>query len=372
MSALPPQPPTGPGLPPGVPPQAPQWPAGWQGAAQAPRESRGVAFFVAIFLGILLLASAGLNVLLLLLSIGSLAGGGLGDADGVPHEEVHVAGVRGGKDKVLQIAIRGAIAEGGSAVLGAPGGTVSQVKRGLRQAAADDVLGVLFFIDSPGGGVTDSDEIWRLVRKFRREHPQKPVVALFGDMAASGGYYVGAACERITAHRSTITGSIGVIMSAWNFGEAAKKFGVEQVAIKSERTPFKDILSPTRAMRDDEKALLTGIVDELLDQFITVVDEGRDQLDRAGATKVATGAIFTARQALELGLVDEIGDIDSVVAWFGQKLGRPVTLVEARRRAGLGDLLFGALGHKPADAALTDLLTSSTGPRFLYYWQGGR
>lgn len=371
MSSLPPQPPTGPTAPAGVPPQAPQWPAGWQGAAQAPRETRGVAFFVAIFLGILLLASAGLNVLLLLLSVGSLAGGGLGDGDDAFYEEVHVAGERGGKDKVLQIAIRGAIAEAGSAVLGAPGGTVSQVKRGLRRAAADDVLGVLLYVDSPGGGVTDSDEIWRLVRKFRKEHG-KPVVALFGDMAASGGYYVAAACERIVAHRSTITGSIGVIMSGWNFGEAAKKFGVEQVAIKSDRTPFKDILSPTRAMRDDERALLTRIVDELLDQFITVVDEGREQLDRDGATKVATGAIFTAKQALELGLVDEIGDIDTVVEWFGRKLGRSVNLVEARRRAGLGDLLFGALGPRRADAALTDLLTSSTGPRFLYYWQGGR
>ena len=208
--------------------------------------------------------------------------------------------------------------------------------------------------------------------EIRILNPYKNYEDYLARTYSGGGYYVAAACERITAHRSTITGSIGVIMSAWNFGEAAKKFGVEQVAIKSERTPFKDILSPTRAMRDDERALLTTIVDELLDQFITVVDEGREQLDRAAATKVATGAIFTARQALELGLVDEIGDIDSVVAWFGQKLGRPVTLVEARRRAGLGDLLFGAFGHKPADAALTDLLTSSTGPRFLYYWQGGR
>jgi signal peptide peptidase SppA len=159
---------------------------------------------------------------------------------------------------VLQIGVRGAIAESGSPVLGAAGGSVSQVKRGLRMAAADDVLGVLLYIDSPGGGVTDSDEIWRLIRKFRQEHPQKPVVALFGDIAASGGYYVAAACERITAHRSTITGSIGVIMSGWNFAEAAKKFGVEQIAIKSERTPFKDILSPTRPMRDDERALLTA------------------------------------------------------------------------------------------------------------------
>ena len=368
MSAMPPNTPP----PAGVPPQAPQWPAGWQTPVAAPRESRGVSFFVAIFLGILLLASAGLNVLLLLVSVGSLAGGGFGDGDSAVYDEVHVAGVRGGRDKVLQVSIRGAIAEAGSAVLGASGGTVSQVKRALRMAADDQVLGVLLYVDSPGGGVTDSDEIWRLIRKFRSQHPQKHVIALFGDIAASGGYYVAVAAEHIIAHRSTITGSIGVIMSAWNFSEAAKKLGVDQVAIKSERTPWKDMLSPTRAMQPEERAMLTRIVDELLDQFIDVVDEGRTNLDREAATRCATGAIFSAKEALQLGLIDEIGTVDSALAWFEQKLGRPVTLVEPRRRAGLGDLLFGALGGRPASATIPDLLTSSTGPRFLYYWEGGR
>lgn len=373
MSSQPPYPPPPPpSPPPGVPPQVPQWPNGWPAHAPAPRESRGVAFFVAIFLGILLVASAGLNVLLLLLSLGSLTGAGMGDVDSAVYDEVYVTGVRGGRDKVLQIGVRGAIAESGSPVLGAAGGSVSQVRRGLRMAAADDVLGVLLYVDSPGGGVTDSDEIWRLIRKFRSDHPQKPVVALFGDLAASGGYYVAAACEHIVAHRSTITGSIGVIMSGWNFAEAAKKFGVEQIAIKSDRTPFKDILSPTRPMRDDERALLTRLVDELLDQFITVVDEGRKTLDRDAATRVANGAIYSASQALENGLIDEIGDLDTVLAWFDRRLGKAVTIVEPRRRAGLGDLLFGAFGGKRPEASLPDLLTSSTGPRFLYYWQGGR
>ena len=369
MSALPPNPPAG--VPPGVPPQVPQWP----GQAPVARESRGIAFFVAIFLGILLVASAGLNVLLFLVSIGSLAGAGLAaDADGVTYDEVHVAGPRGGKPKVLQIGIRGAIAEAGNPVLGAAGGTVSQLRRGRRAAAADvDVVGVLLYIDSPGGGVTDSDEAWQLVRTFQKEHPDKKVVALFGDLAASGGYYIGVAAEHIVARRTTITGSIGVIMSAWNFAEAAKKFGVEQIAIKSDRTPFKDMLSPTRAMQPAEQRLLTSIVDELFDQFVSVVDEGRPGLDRDGVLRAATGAVYTAAQAKELGLVDEIGDHTAVLAWFEQKLGKPVTIVEARRRPSFGDLLFGAFGKNPTgDAGITALLTQSTGPRFLYYWEGGR
>jgi protease-4 len=376
MTSLPPEPPVGGAAPPpGVPPQGPYSAPGWPGAAVPPRESRGVAFFVAIFLGILFAASAGLNVLLLLLSVGSFAGAGFGaDADGV-YDEVHVAGERGARTRVLQIRIHGAIAESGSPLLGAAGGTVSQVRRGLRKAAADDVHGVLLHIDSPGGGVTDADEIHDLVRRFRREHPDKHVMALFGDMAASGGYYVAVAAERIVARPTTITGSIGVIMSTWNFARAAEEFGVEQIAIKSERTPFKDILSPTRAMRADEQALLTGIVDELYDRFVDVVDAGRPGLGRDKVLAAANGAIYTASQALSHGLIDEIGDHETAVAWFTQQTGKPVAIVEQRRRMGLGEVLFGGTAAARAPSlqeSLGSLLRSTSGPRFLYYWQGAR
>ena len=369
-------PPDGPPPPPGVPPQTPTWnaPRGYPTAAAPARESRGVAFFVAIFLGILLVASAGLNVLLLLLSIGSIAGaGGVASDDGGLYDEVHVAGERTSPTKVLQVPIHGAIAESQSALMGASGGSVTQVRRALRYAESEKVAGLLLHVDSPGGGVSDSDEIYRMLLAFRREHPDVPIVALFGDMAASGGYYVAAAAERIVAHRTTITGSIGVIMNAWNFAEAAKKVGVDQVVIKSDRTPFKDILSPMRPMRDDERRMLTGIVDELYDQFVSIVDEGRPAMDRAQVQAVATGAIYTATQALANGLVDEIGDQSTVIDWFEKKLGKSVNLVERRRRAGLGDLLFGASAAPLSlEQSLGTMLTSSTGPRFLYFWQGGR
>jgi protease-4 len=271
------------------------------------------------------------------------------------------------------VPIRGAIAEEQSPLLGAAGGTVSIVRRALRRAAEDDVHGVLLDIDSPGGGVTDSDTIYTLVRRFRELQPQKPVLALFGDTAASGGYYAAVAAQYIMARRTSITGSIGVIMSAYNFAGAAKEFGVEEVVIRSERTPYKDILSPMRPMRDDERALLTVIVDELFDQFVSVVDEGRDNLDREGVLRAATGAVYTASRARELGLVDSIGDLTTAVDWFTTRLGGAVAIVEARRRVGLGDLLFGAAAAPPTvDAALAALLHGGTGPRFLFYWQGGR
>ncbi|MDO8349087.1 MAG: hypothetical protein Q7T30_02545, partial [Planctomycetota bacterium] len=134
-------------VPPGVPPAGvPPQPSGAWAQPAPPRESRGVAFFVAIFLGILLIASAGLNVLLLLLSVGSLAGAGLGDQDAT-FDEVHVGGEQGAKLRVLKIAIHGAIGEAASPMLGAAGGTVTQVTRALKRAADDDVHGVLLDID---------------------------------------------------------------------------------------------------------------------------------------------------------------------------------------------------------------------------------
>jgi len=356
--------------PPGVPPQPPRADA-WSQPAPA-RETRGVAFFVAIFLGILLVASAGLNVLLLLLSVGSLAGAGLGDAEAA-YDEVHVAGERTAPLRVLKIAIHGAIGEAQNPILGAAGGMVTQVRRALQRAAADDVHGVLLDIDSPGGGVTDSDEIYDLIRKFRREQPKKRVIALFGDMAASGGYYVAVAAERIVARVTTITGSIGVIMSSYNVTEAAKKLGIEEVVIKSDRTPWKDILSPMRPMTVEERRMLTTIVDELFDRFVTVVDEGRDNLDRQQVLAAATGAVYTASQALERGLIDEIGNQDTVVKWYEQELGGEIALFERRRRVGFADLLFGSHTAVPTvDQSVGRLLTGSLGPRFLYFWEGGR
>jgi protease-4 len=326
-----------------------------------------VSFFVAIFLGLLLFVSAGLNVLLLLLSVGTLAGGS--DSDGGNYDEAHVAGQIGGEHKVLQIAIRGAIAEGANPLLGASGGTVSAVHRALRYARAEDVEGLLLYIDSPGGGVTDSDRIYQMLRRFREQNPDLPVAALYGDMAASGGYYIAVAAEHIISRRTSISGSIGVIMSAWNFAKLAKDFGVEQVAIKSERTPYKDMLSPTRALTDGERTMLTSIVDELYDQFVAVVMEGRG-MDKDAVESVATGGIYTAKQSLANGLVDDIGDYQTALDWFEARLGHEVTIVEQRRRAGLADLLFGMrAGSAPSVA---QLLTTSTGPRFLYFWQGGR
>ncbi|MGE3172304.1 MAG: signal peptide peptidase SppA [Planctomycetota bacterium] len=362
------QPPT---PPPGVPPQEPQWRAP---ASGPPPQGRGASFFVAVFLGLLLLVSGGLNVMLLLLSFGSIASAGLGGLDGgdLGYDLVRVGGAASAPHKVLRIPIHGAIAEAENPVLGASGGMVTEVRRALRYAENDDsVRGIWLSIDSPGGGVTDSDEIYRMLRRFKSNHPDVKVIALFGDIAASGGYYVACAADRIVARRSSITGSIGVIMSAWNFAKAAQELGIEQVAIKSERTPYKDMLSPTRPMTDAEREILTGIVDELYDQFVDVVDYGRRGLERDEVVQLANGAIYSAEQARQNRLIDAIGDPVSVEEEFAAD--GPVQIVEHRRRPSLRDLLFGAAADAPdLSTAAARLLTAATGPRFLFYWQGAR
>ncbi len=371
MSAVPPGPPPPP-APAGRPqPQLPQY-------APPPRE-RSVAFFVAIFLGLLLMVSAAANVVLFVFSIGGLAASGLGGGAGLEEAGYQVTAVGGdpkASAKVLRIPIHGAIAEEASPLLGAEGGSVSFVRRALKAAGRDkSIRGIVLDIDSPGGGVTASDEIYQLVQEFRRDHPEVKVVALFGDIAASGGYYVAAAAERIIGRRTTITGSIGVIMSGYNFAEAAKELGIAEVVIKSPDTPYKDILSPMRPMTETERAILTSIVQEMYEQFVTVVDDGRPDLDRDQVRALANGQIYSANQALQNGLVDELGGEDAALAWLRTATGREaLEVVEFRRLPNLRDILFGARSPAPPSAAelAARMLGSATGPRFLYYWQGAR
>ncbi len=341
-----------------------------------PREGRPVSFYLAIFLALLLFVSGGLNLLLLVVSAFGSATAGLtavGEDDGA-WEVVAVGGDRDASQRLLRIPIQGAIAESSSPIIGARGGTVSQVDHALDLAGRDgSIAGVLFDIDSPGGGVTDSDHIWRAIEKFKKEH-HKPVIALLGDIAASGGYYIASGCDAIIARPTSITGSIGVIVSNLNFAEAAEKIGVHQEVIVSERTPYKDMLSPYRPMKDEERAILRSIVDELYDRFVDVVTEGRIALSRERVLALADGRVYSAKQALDAGLVDQIGTLDDATAELKKRCGvDSAGLVEQRRRPSLGEMLFGISAHAESLAdGLAPLLKSSTGSRFLYYWTGGR
>ncbi len=342
------------------------------------RSGRSVSFYLAIFLGLLLVLSAGLNLLLFAVSLFGSATAGLAPVgageDPNLYQVVTVGGDRESEDRALLIPIQGAISEGASPLMGASGGTVSQVERALRLASRDEsIKGVLLDINSPGGGVTDSDLIWRALRDFQDE-TGKPVVALFGDIAASGGYYIAAAAKRILARPTTTTGSIGVIMQSLNLAGAAEKFGIRQETIVSARTPFKDMMSPFRPMRDEERAILTSIVDDMYDRFVEVVDEGRPNLDRDQVIRLADGRIYSAEQALDAGLVDELAGLDRAYEALAELCEvDSLQIIEQRRVPTLADLLFGVASRAGGgEAEWTNFLRTGTGPRLLYWWSGGR
>lgn len=356
------------------PPRRPAQP--YPGEAYPQREGRPVSFYLAIFLALLLFVSGGLNLLLLVVSAFGSATAGLGGAvvDDGTYETVVVEGDLEAEERFLRISIEGAIAEAAAPLIGAAGGSVSDVRRGLKLAARDDrIKGILLDINSPGGGVTDSDLIWQAITEFQQEHG-KPVVALLGDIAASGGYYVAAPCDRILARPTSITGSIGVILSNLNLAKAAENVGVRMESVMSDRTPYKDIMSPWRPMSDAERTILKSIVDEMYDRFVDIVAQGRSDLSRERVVEIADGRIYSAQQALAIGLVDAIGGTDEARAVLEELAGiETAQLVEQRRRPTLTDMLFGMRASAPSiETSIARLLEQSSGARLMYYWAGGR
>jgi protease IV len=271
-----------------------------------------------------------------------------------------------GEDKIVLVPIRGLItlAEGRSIWERESMG--KQVVDRLRTAGDDPaVKAVVLLIDSPGGGITASDIIYQRVGELAESG--KVVVALFEDLAASGGYYVACPADWIVAHPTTITGSIGVIIQTLNLEVLMEKIGIRDVTIK--RGEEKDILSPFRDLTPAEREMLQGVIDEMYRRFLDVVAEGRD-LDDDRLAAVAGGSIFTGNQALDRGLVDEIGYRDSAIARALELAGlEEATVVEYRRVYSFFDLFRGRVDRGLAGAGfgLSELFKPQT-PRLLYLW----
>jgi protease-4 len=208
-----------------------------------------------------------------------------------------------GKDGVAIVRIEGPIMDSSQAV-------------GELQDFAEDPLvkAIVVRIDSPGGGVAPSQEIYNAVKRVRREH-NKTVVASMGTVAASGGYYIAVATDRILANPGTLTGSIGVIMQTANFQELLEKIGVKSVVVKTGK--FKDLGSPFRPMMEEERLLLQSVMNDTLSQFVEAVADGRS-MDAAEVEQLADGRVFTGRQAKSVLLIDEIGDLHDAIKLAGE------------------------------------------------------
>jgi len=201
----------------------------------------------------------------------------------------------------------------------------------------EQVKAVVLRIDSPGGGVGPAQEIYGEIKKVRRE---KKVLASMGSVAASGGYYIACAADKIVANPGSITGSIGVIVESLNVEELMQKLGLQAMVIKSGR--HKDIGSPTRKMTEEEKKLLQDVLDNVHEQFIQAVAEGR-KLPVEQVRKLADGRIFSGDQAKGLGLVDELGNLEDTLAvaktLAGIK-GEPEVIYPEKKRLSLFEFLF--------------------------------
>lgn len=171
----------------------------------------------------------------------------------------------------------------------------------------DSIKALVLRVDSPGGGVGPSQEIYDEVLALDE---LKPVVVSMGSVAASGGYYVAAAAREIIANPGTITGSIGVIMEFANFQELLEKIGLSSEVVKS--GAYKDIGSPTREMSAAERKILQDLIDDVHNQFVSSVAEGRE-LDEQAVRAIADGRIFSGRRAMELGLVDSMGNLQAAI-----------------------------------------------------------
>ena len=286
--------------------------------AQPPRRRRKWPFVVGglVALGLLGLAVAAVVVVLAVGASGPMA------AQAV-YEEEYVSGE--GPEKIAVVPIEGTIAAAESSVGGVqPTVTPDGLADAFGQAANDSsVVAVVLEINSPGGGVTASDEMHQSILDFKN-NTEMPVVVSMEDTAASGGYYISTAADHIVANETTLTGSLGVIFQITNFSEAADKYGISQIVIKSGK--YKDIGNQFREIQPEEREILQSLVDESYAEFVDVISEGRG-IPEERVREIADGRVYSGSRAKELGLVDSFGGLDEAAAIAAEEAGATETTV---------------------------------------------
>jgi protease IV len=277
-----------------------------------------------------------------------------------------------GSDKILLMELSGVLSdEPAGFSLTAPPPRVpltARVREELRKAEKDDDIRALIVrINSPGGTITASDIIHQEIRGFR-ERKKVPVVAAIMDLGASGGYYAALPADTIIAHPTTVTGSIGVLLVTVNAQGLLEKIGVAPVSIKS--GPYKDAGSPFRPLTGEERAIFQGVVDEMQSRFVQLVARSR-RLPEDRARAAGDGRIYTAEQALALGLVDRIGYLeDAVKAAKGSAKLTEARVVMYRRPREYRSNYYSTAPVSAADEGLAHIarIIGAGGPRFLYLW----
>jgi len=245
-------------------------------------------------------------------------------------------------------------------------GTIYDSKETVRQlkkwGKSESIKAIIVHIDSPGGAVAPSQEIYDEIIRIRTEE-DKIVVASMLSVAASGGYLIACAADTIIANAGTITGSIGVILQYPTAGKLFERVGVEYQTVKSGE--LKDVGALDRPMSDNERKMLNAMIMDTYEQFVDVVEEGRE-LDRDAIYSLANGSIFSGRQALELGLIDELGSFEQAVRMTAEMAeidGEPDLMREYKKKQSIFDLMGSVLSN--FDSKISGNMSS---PRVMYLY----
>ncbi|MCS6841985.1 MAG: signal peptide peptidase SppA [Roseiflexus sp.] len=330
-------------------------------AKPAPRKDRTWIIVISIILGIVLAcAILPLGGVALLLAFGG------GDAAAVPGSKWREEVISGrGTDRIVIITVSGTIGAGADDGLFSAGLSHEQLLSQIRTAAEDSrVKAVVLRVDSPGGSVVASNELYVELKKLREKG--KRLVISMGPIAASGGYYISMAGERIYANPDTLTGSLGVIVSLLNYDEAFERLGLREYVYKS--GDFKDIGSPLRPPRPEEEAIWKALVDEAYQGFVDVIVEGRG-MERSEVIRLADGRIYTGRQAKALGLIDELGNLEDAIEGAKELAGLTDALIVRYRSSNtLRELLQANLERnlQPADPLGLRSIVPPHAPRLEY------
>lgn len=248
---------------------------------------------------------------------------------------------------------------------------IKRVSRLLERAKSrSNIKAVVLYIDSPGGGITTSDRLFHLVEQFKQQSG-KPVVTMMGSVCASGGYYVAMSSDFIMAYPTTMTGSFGVILSTWNVEGLTNGLGIQNVAVMSEDTPYKDILSPFRKIKKEERKILSNMVNSMYNKFLSIIEKGRPNLSRKQIKNLADGSVWAADDALSLGLVDKLGYMNDLRAKVRGICNCPtLELYEPPKRPSLGDIFGMSFSEKSNLEVLKNTITQFSTPRLMFIWRG--
>ena len=290
-----------------------------------------------------------------------------------PYEEKTITGK--GENKILLIDITGFITgKSSSDITGIKKepGMVERIKEQLNKAENDNkIKAIILRVNTPGGTVTASDIIYHELFEFKKKKDVKIIAAMM-DLSTSGGYYISMSADKIVAHPTTITGSIGVLAVKLNVKGLFEKIGIEDETVKSGEK--KDITSPFRPFSEEEKEIFQEIIDSLFQNFLNVVKTGRKELSTEEIQKIADGRIYTSQQAVKLKMIDQIGYLEDAIELAKKEAGlKEAKVITYHRPHQYKENIYSS-SYRGAPQTINilnidmNLFADRIGAKFMYMW----